>query len=642
MMISLFAGVTGLRNHQTKMDVIGNNIANVNTVGFKRSTVNFAEILSQTVSNAKAPDDNNGLGGTNPVQIGLGVKVASIDTVFTTGADQTTGRDSDISIGGDGMFMLDDGNNSYYSRAGNFGLDANGYLVASNGMKVQGWQATKKADGTTEIGAGTPISGIDIKLGETLPAKATSRVAYSGNLDANGGLEKLRITVDTDGNGTGTSKIDSEISFKYDAATDRWNWQVEGVDKSYTGLGTPPKVSGNGYFSLYGDGTIKESVTINSIKNDSNGTILLEVPTTGPITFKEKINPGNSVTSNYTTNTVVTSNQIYDSLGKQRTISLEYTKIDENIWRWETGESSGLDVKNGVGFLVFDAFGQIAGNHMFAQTSETDSTKFGQLEDADGNMIDSFPSATELGIAVDTSLKVSYLQEGEDPAANTSPYTVDGRGIIRYRGAQDLNGNGIPDADVYGNPIQEVTLQAMPEEGQIMNKSYAGSFSFDPAGEGGALPPDEGAATVKIQPDFNDVTQFSSPYGVKFAEQNGYGMGELENFKFTDNGDIMGEYSNGYKQVLGRIAVAKFFNPAGLQKVGGSLYMRTSNSGEAQVIRPGTSGAGKLSPGRLEMSNVDLALEFTEMIIAQRGFQASSKTIATADQLLQELINLKR
>ena len=646
-MPSLFSGVTGLQNHQTKMDIIGNNIANVNTVGFKKSRVNFSDMMSNKKSSAQSPVDG-GTGGVNPIQVGLGSKISSINKIFTPGASQSTGRNSDLKINGEGMFILGDGRVDYYTKAGDFGLDALGHLVGSNGMHVQGWQATKKADGTTEIEAGAKVGPINIQLGDTLPAKATTRTEYSGNLNASGGLENLRINVDADGTGGNDEKVDVDIAFDYDALNDRWNWTASNPDANST-----ITIEGSGYFDLYSDGTIKESHTNNSIKNTAGGgTVLLDVPTTGMIRFKEKSNAGNSVTSQFTKNVTVTSNKIYDSTGKQHTLSMEYTKSDENIWSWEASNPEGLPVTNGTGFITFDAYGQIGGDYMFATTSSTDLTKFGTILDAEGTAKNSYPTTTDLGVSFDTSDKLMYyipdglknsngqyidtsgavLTDQTDATLrvfgdSASPYSITETGIVKYRGS------------LYDSAI---TLSAKPEEGEIMNKSHFGSFSFDPANEGGGLPPDEGAAKIILQPDFNNVTQFAEDYGITLKSQDGYGMGELENFTFSETGDIIGEYSNNEKQILGRIAIAKFFNNGGLESAGDSLFLKTSNSGEAQILQPGSGGLGTIESGSLEMSNVDLAKEFTEMIIAQRGFQANSKTISTADQLLQELINLKR
>ena len=137
MMRSLYSGVSGLKNHQTRMDVVGNNISNVNTTGFKSSRVTFSDTLSQTLSGASSPAD--GLGGTNPKQIGLGSATSSIDTLFTDGSVQSTGVNTDLCLSGNGLFIVNNGDQVYYTRNGNFKFDAQGYYVNSDGLKVQGW-----------------------------------------------------------------------------------------------------------------------------------------------------------------------------------------------------------------------------------------------------------------------------------------------------------------------------------------------------------------------------------------------------------------------------------------------------------------------------------------------------------------------
>lgn len=664
MMVSLFAGVTGLKNHQTKMDVIGNNIANVNTVGFKKSVVNFEDLMSQNLANASGSQDN-GLGGQNALQVGLGSSIGSIDTIWTNGAPQITGNDSDICIDGDGMFMLSDGatgSDRFYTRAGNFGLDGKGYLTASNGMKVQGWQAIKLADGTTEISEGAPITDLNVKLGEILPAKASTKASYSGNLNSNAGLKNLSITVDADGNGTGTTTTTIGIQFAYDPENEKWNWKASGTDS--TGI------TGSGYFRVDASGKIKESVIETNIQNGT-GTVLVDVPASGTLTFKEKSKPGNTATSTFVTNQAVTSNEVFDSMGAQHTLSIAFVKTGENVWQWQGEENDGLPIKNAKGFVTFDANGQIAGNYTEAKTLSTDPTRFTTFQNEDGVATASYPGVLQLGVAWDTSNKLNYyIPEGlRNSAGNfvsalgtelpepivpasivygdaTSPYELDNNGVIKYRG---VNNTITPAVDIEGNPIQAITLTSIPDKGAIMNNLYTGNMSFDPPSStgtsveaGGAIPAEQGGSVVKIMPDFSNISQFASSYSIKFSDQDGYSMGELEGFKINADGDIQGEYSNGYQQILGRVALAKFFNPAGLEKAGGNVYRQTANSGEPQVAAAATGGLGSLTPGSLEMSNVDLASEFTDMIIAQRGFQANSKTITTADQLLQDLINLKR
>ena len=179
MMRSLYSGVSGLKNHQTRMDVVGNNISNVNTTGFKSSRVTFSDTLSQTLSGASAPTEN--LGGTNPKQIGLGSATSSIDTLFTDGSVQSTGVNTDLCLSGNGLFIVNDGNLSYYTRNGNFKFDNEGYYVNSDGLRVQGWSATTPGEAISTNGQPSEIC---IPAGKTMAASATTKATFSSNLNA--------------------------------------------------------------------------------------------------------------------------------------------------------------------------------------------------------------------------------------------------------------------------------------------------------------------------------------------------------------------------------------------------------------------------------------------------------------------------
>ncbi|MFW6138146.1 MAG: flagellar hook protein FlgE [Spirochaetota bacterium] len=182
MMRSLYSGVSGLRNHQVRMDVLGNNISNVNTYGFKKSRVAFQDILSQTVAGASAPTAQKG--GVNPKQVGLGMNIASIDRIFTQGSLQTTGLNLDLAIQGDGFFVMGMGEEQVYTRAGSFGLDRNGTLVnPANGLRVKGWQA-QQAGGEYFIDTAAQPQDIVIPAGGKDPAKATEVISYRSNLNA--------------------------------------------------------------------------------------------------------------------------------------------------------------------------------------------------------------------------------------------------------------------------------------------------------------------------------------------------------------------------------------------------------------------------------------------------------------------------
>ena len=183
MMRALYSGVAGLKNHQTRMDVVSNNISNVNTYGFKTSRVTFQDMISQTLSGAAKPEENRG--GVNPKQVGLGMTIASIDRIFTQGSLQTTGNQTDLAISGDGFFVVSDGDRKYYTRAGTFGIDKNGTLVnPGNGLKVQGWKATQNQAGEMVVNPSGTTEDIVIPIYGKVDAKETANIKYKCNLDS--------------------------------------------------------------------------------------------------------------------------------------------------------------------------------------------------------------------------------------------------------------------------------------------------------------------------------------------------------------------------------------------------------------------------------------------------------------------------
>lgn len=401
MLRSMFAGVSGLRNHQIKMDIIGNNIANVNTIGYKKSRTTFQDMLSQTLRGASSPQNN--LGGTNPQQVGLGMNIGSIDTIHTGGAVQPTGKITDLAIQGDGFFILRQGQNEFYTRAGNFDFDSEGYLVnPANGLKVMGWMGDVER---------TPqnLSSIVITKGQPISAEATTQIEFKKNLDASAAVGE----------------------------------------------------------------------------------------------------------------TVQFSINVFDSLGNAHNIDVLFEKTNTNEWDCTLIEPGG--------------------------TRATSSLRF----DTSGNYDD-------------TSSTINTL-------------------------------------------------------------------SFTPAG----------ADTLNINPVFFGVSQYSNDTTV-VADQNGHQAGTLQTISIDTLGVITGVFDNGINKQLAQIALVNFDNPAGLLKIGQNLYKNSNNSGEKRIGCAATGGRGSLTPGALEMSNVDLAEEFTEMIVTQRGFQANSRIITASDEMLQELVNLRR
>lgn len=463
MMRSLYSGVSGLQNHQTRMDVIGNNISNVNTTGFKRGRVNFQDMISQQIAGAAKPTEE--LGGVNPKDVGLGMTIATIEQVFTQGNLQTTGVSTDVAIQGNGFFILKNGDESFYTRNGAFGIDKDGTLVnPSNGMRVQGWMANEINGEMIVTTAATPTDLI-IPVGSKDPAKATENVKFACNLNKN------------------TPEI-LEGASAADIQKGTWN----------------------------------------------------------------------------------TEQEIFDSFGNKHLLSVSFRRVVGNPNQWEatvnvdannadyTQTRIGLGTTDGVAntFLVnFDNYGQLL--------SVTDSA--GNLTPESGEIV----------------LQASYTV----PEAN---------------------------ADENGNPYRQTFN---------INLGTIGSMK-------------------------NTITQSASISTTKAYSQDGYTLGYLDNFKIDSSGTITGVYSNGTNRVIGQIAMASFTNDRGLEKAGDSTYVESNNSGQAMIGESGVQGKGKLLSGALEMSNVDLSEQMTDMIVTQRGFQSNAKTIQTADTLLETVLGLKR
>jgi flagellar hook protein FlgE len=417
MMRSLYAGVSGLRNHQARLDVIGNNIANVNTVAFKSSRVTFKEAFVQLLQGASRPPGD--LGGINPIQIGSGMNIGSIDQLFTQGTLESTGQATDLAIQGDSFFVVSDGGRRYYTRAGNFQLDADGRLIApNNGFVVQGINA----DSTGNFSSASSITDIVLPLGQKAPAKATTDVGLTGNLDA-------------------TAAVGEQHSM---------------------------------------------GVTV------------------------------------------------YDSSGAPHNLNITFTNTGSGAWDWTATSDTATITPAGNGKVTFNTNGSLA--------------------------------------------SFTYPGAGTD-------------------------------------------------------------ITITPSGGGAAFNVTLSAGTIN---DIDGLAGFANPSNAVVSRQDGYTSGDLENISIDKSGVVTGFFTNGVSQNLAQIALAKFNNPSGLLRQGDNMYAESANSGLAVLGFAGTSNASTITPGALENSNVDLSEEFTDMIVTERGFQANARVITTADEMLNDLVNLKR
>lgn len=693
MMRSLFAGVSGLRNHQTKMDVIGNNIANVNTVAYKSSRVTFAEAFAQLLQGASRPPGD--LGGINPIQIGLGSKIGSIDQNFSQGNLESTGVNTDLAIQGDGLFVVSDGTRSFYTRAGNFQLDANGKLVSpSNGFKVQGINA----DSLGQLSTGSAVTDIALPFGKKSPARATTKVVLTGNLDARA-VPKGTILA-TQG-------------------------RVYAVEQAASNGGLGSDVSG-----LYARGTansavfgmVPDSTTITMTDGTNSRTYTYVAADTGVGTFdfhslKDLVAEINNTFGGTGFNTLsVVQNSGTGALAFTATaaINLGITSSNPALLK-ALGSASGALAAGGT--ALSDEFSHIAnttdlltdlrdgagGNLGLAAGGAitVDGNKGGTAVTTGGLTVGAGTTYGQLLTNINTTLGVTNIT-GAAIDATTGTLTINGDGGIANAlsglnirsGAAGFNavfdsrsGNyverqaasdvthqaAITVYDSIGTPIslslnftkdptspnQWLWNASLPApavitgggtgfvtfdtDGRLQTFAYNGganSLQFDPGS--GATAPVDLQLDSGVLGDINGLSQFASPSNAVASSQDGYTMGNLQDISVDSRGIITGFFTNGINQTLAQISLASFNNPSGLIRTGNNMYAESGNSGGAIIGFSGTSNQSTITPGALESSNVDLSQEFTDMIIAQRGFQANARVITTADEMLQELVSLKR
>lgn len=373
---SLFSGVSGIKNHQSMLDVIGNNIANVNTIGFKGSRVTFSDTFNQFLTYGTNPTDSSG--GTNTFQVGLGMKLASVDTNWNQGTFERTGITTDLALQGDGLFVLEKNGETFYSRAGSFSFDANGQLVnSSNGAIVQGKVATD--DGT--IPSGNNLENIVLDTNLSVPAVATTEISWGGNLDST-----ASVTRSEEYNQSG--KIDEDILVgesisETNTIYDKWG-------NSYDFTTTYEKTADNTYNLIYGvtdsdgaevlaDTTIP--VTFNPSDTDDGSMLTLDGAAPAIISIQDtntgidfEFDPSDVVQGSDTTiNSIVDANRdstvvsgtvsMFDSLGTAHTLTLQYTKVSDNSWIWKTevpAESGEISESSGSGTITFNPDGSIA------------------------------------------------------------------------------------------------------------------------------------------------------------------------------------------------------------------------------------------------------------------------------------------
>lgn len=559
MMRSMYSAVSGLKTHQTKMDVIGNNIANVNTVAFKSSSVVFQDVLYQMTSNASGANAATGTGGVNAKQIGLGVTTGATNlSITTSGAAETTGRAFDIRLSDQSttnFFVVNNGSENLFTRSGSFYVDGAGNLcMTSTGYTVMGWQV----DPTTGNIKKDTVSALRVMQTSNLTSapEATTQANVSGIIDKN---DK---DVLSDNGLVKTLTFFDNLGYSYTA---RFAMKSTGTDGKYT-------------------------VELEKILNSDGTTFYDPATETDPTKSLDNIF---GVSSNATigTYTSVQSGFYYDS-------------ATDSLHVGNNAQGTTITWKNVTDKKDADYPGYF-----------TDNTKNYSLKEVYGvgdGIINQMKNSKNVGVAVTKgvlTIKADVTDYGIDFS------TKDGT----FKGVGSRNAQTKPNSVT----LNMSKLGNNPTQFDNITIDFSGLKDADNGGKSTAV-----MSTGSID---DGVTG------------KGKKLGAMIGISIDNNGLIKGTYDNGNTETLGQIAVAQFANASGLEKVGENCYRTTLNSGEFDGIGVEISADGSsMTSGELEMSNVDLSTEFTQMIITQRGFQANSRIITTSDTLLEELVNLKR
>lgn len=555
MMRSLYSGVSGLKTHQTRMDVIGNNIANVNTVAYKSSSMTFSELMYQTTQSATGANAATGRAGINAKQIGLGVVGGAITANITTaGATQTTGNPFDIRITGDSFFVVSDGSQNYFTRAGAFYVDGQGNLaMTTNGYTVMGWEEDPSEPGTIRKDT---VTALKIMSAENLTSspESTTEAYITGIIDKNSdGL------ISDKGQAINMVFYDN-LGYSYTAkyAVTKYDWTTLATQDD-----TSTQARNDTGALLY----FPDEVA--ALANNRAGL------TTTPSGYPANYEPGDTM---YIEEPAGFGTYVANTVEKKG-------ELPEGTYRLEL-----TDILNSEGDSL---------KEVYNVANITD------IVTIDGGL--------------DAEIYLQYSTKGGEFQGYYQDYTY-----------ETSTGTGfVPTNQTTDNPFT-----------MTFNTAAFDNFTTGREGVSNGIRVSMKTSTMYDNKGTSTVTAVYGDYDGNYA---GRKLGEMSGVAIETNGKIWASYDNGTKKLLGQIAVATFANPSGLEKQGENLYSETQNSGAFDGIGVEVDAdGGSMSTGVLEMSNVDLSSEFTEMITTQRGFQANSRIITVSDTLIEELVNLKR
>jgi len=639
-MTALFTALSGLKSHQAWLDVIGNNLANANTSGFKAERASLADNFAQTLRFATGAQGTTG--GINPLQIGSGVHLGNISRNFSQGALQSTGRTFDLALEGPGFFALQGPNTNLYTRVGTFGLDGESNLVdQGTGLSV--------LDET-----GSPIK---LDLDSLFPPNASTTMEFAGNLPAEvtGPLSEVLTTTTGLANGTPAVIAGSSAATFTIPAGETWTMDV------VVNGGAPQQVSIPATGAAIGAPEVAAAInaSVSGVTATVNGGGFVELTTTqGGDSSSIKINSG--VTGQDLAGTMGISTSLARGTQVTATSSTSLNDLSVNTADYQVGDTieivgADFDGSPVNATFVYGTDGTTLGDLVgFLNTQYSGSTVSlngnGQIEVAsdsagEANLLLSIAdNSSNVGMSTWTTHGLSVTTEGSGPdEVQTSMEVFDNSGTahtlsFNYQRQGDGSWNIIPsasDGQILSNPITGINFN---EDGSPLGLSGVDTtvtVQFD-----NQTTPQTLSLGLGSDGAFDGLTLFGSPSTVFASEQDGYGVGDLANVAIDQDGSIVGFYSNGQKNTLATLGVTVFSNAEGLGLAGGNLWQETANSGSRISGKGATGPAGSVIGGNLERSNVDTAEQFVSLIEAQRGFQANSRMISVQDEILQETVNL--
>jgi len=644
---SMFSGISGLQAHSTWLDVIGNNIANTNTVAYKASRVEFADQISQTIGAAQGDEFLSGFGGVNPEQVGLGTRVASIQTNFNEGPTLNTGINTDMAIIGNGFLIAKSGSQTFYTRQGNLTFDSEGNLVDQNGGLIQGW--TAKAEFKTRtinsVSAVNPngmlatdaslvldntnvslIGNIQIKRDMVLPPKATTVMQFSGNLDS------FQTAVNNADMGAAGAEI--------------LPWaQVGGLNAAYM---TWPFGLANGGQAMQQVDNLQDPALQVQVNEDpqlqSEGLSTLTQATVGePLQLAGETlatAQGNATNAWQQQPPIppshVSTETVYDSTGNQRTITIQFYQVNDLGQNPNGGAGINTPPMNQAVYAWY-AFDTTGGKPV------SNATLIGGTGIIEGDQ----SQPTGAGPGYDRGYAGDQFW-GDFVWFNTDG-SLGNMGAVDQQGLEaGTAGAGQARPHLYLSPIQDdqgpAPVGPIPSQGAdtmdvVLDFGTPGMLGgpgvANPGRRDGLYSDAEGTYTL-----INGVNTYVPNSTAYVKEQDGYTDGQLLGVSWDNLGDIIGHFNNGQDVALAQVAMAMPNNQEGFAKVGGNYYQTTANSGPMFVGHAGQLGIGTTQGDALEGSNVDLTVELSNMIIAQRGFEVNARVIAVTNSTMQTTVQL--